>query len=186
MAVSFEPSDRAEFILSDFSRDLRPVRVIFDGSEGRGLRITLEYFQDIWVADFEDVSALEPFYLVYRYDLLDLFDLFMISNDITSVRQEALLGSLCLLKEYAEIRVKELDKPGWRQLSNLPEATGRYMVGRFDGDELAEVTLIGFDAESADWSESPEGFEYWLDPKDQNLYSIPLPVLTDAEPQEGA
>jgi len=185
MAVTFEPSDRMEFVLSDKSRNLHPVRVIFDGSRANTMRVSLEYFQDLWSVDFDDVEDLEPFHLIYRIELLDLFDLFSINSVVDEFRQKDLLGCLCLLKEFAEIRINETDRPGWREMTEQnPEDSGAYIVGGFSEGSIDRVDLADFDAEKGEWLSVGDSITHWLDQRGERLHSLPLPVLRDAEPTD--
>ena len=178
MAVLYEPSDRIEFILSDLPRNMGPFRIAFDGTAGNTLTIAIEQFGHTWSAEFLDVDHIDPFELIYRYDLLDLFDLYSIQNAVEFAHQERLLSGLCLLKEYAEVRVTESDRPGWRDFDEAsPTVTGKVMVAVFEEGEIDQVGLAHFDAETGEWSGDWIGATHWLDEKGERLHALVPPVI---------
>jgi hypothetical protein len=183
MSLLCQPSEKVELIISDVERGLLPVRVHFDGTETNSLVLSLGYFAETWSVVFSDIGLFDPFQLIYRFEILDLFDFFVISNDLTVEREGALLGCLTLLKEYSKIRTFDLDRPGWRRFDKqFPVASGRYFVGVFEDANLCSVSLSDFDASEMTWKEAITGDKkptHWLDTVGEDIQSLTIPVLQE-------
>lgn len=143
MALKYQSSEIAQFILSDLDRQLLPVRITTDTSTPGQLSLNLGYFDESWTVTFEDIGDQPPKTVIGNTNLVDLFDLFMIQNEIPSFRESDLHNCLVLIKDFYSIVSSGRDVSCWRSISdNPPKVDGHYCLGQFEGNKLISCQLV--------------------------------------------
>jgi len=178
MTLLYQESEIDQFILSDIDRGLHPVRVITDTSEPAKLTIELNYFDEKWKICFSDfgdqLTTISE--VVNNTELLDLFDIVMVQNEIPEYREEDLVNCLTLIKEYYAIVKKGFDISGWRELKTTKPMVGNiYCLGKLRDDALSEVFLAELkddgwyhDGHKLDVSD----MTHWYDDVTRNFYAV--------------